>query len=185
MFGRSSEDAASATLPKVGAVLLRLEPHQGEAKAVLTTDLAMTAPSVTSVPGEKGNNFVDEANRSDGPLLLYGDLPFRAGGLSRHGRDGCGSVFQGSDISRGIDFDDAFRDAGVGCAPGLVLTIVEQDQLMSDVRANESDGGIFTPTEGTLRIRRTKGEEEKGEQTNAGEHEFSQLRTTAVGCPHR
>jgi len=56
---------------------------------------------------------------------------------------------------------------------------------MSDVRTNESDGGIFTPTKGTLRIRRTKGEEEKGEQTDAGEHEFSQLRTTEVGCPHR
>jgi len=100
MFGRSSEDAAPTPLSKIGAVLLGLKPHQGEAEAVLASDLAMAAPSVASVAGEKGDDFVDEANRGGRPLLLYDDLPFLAAGLSHHGRDGSGSVFQGSDVSR-------------------------------------------------------------------------------------
>ena len=82
-----------------------------------------------------------------------------------------------------VDFDDALRDGVVGGSPRQVALGVGQNQLMPDVRASKRDGAIFTPLGEALSIAHTECEEEAGEQTDTGKHEYQSAQNNGSGLP--
>ena len=172
MAGCGSEDPSSKPFPQIGSVFLRLESHQRQAKAVLAADLAVTASSIASMAGKEGYDFVHESNRSHGVVSFYGDLSLLAAVPFNGRSDRRRSVLKGAEVSSLVYFDDALRDGVVGGSPRQVALGVGQNQLMPDVRASKRDGALFAPLGEALSIAHTECEEEAGEQTDTGKHEY-------------